>query len=115
MTAVWSFWSKPLRSFTIRVGRPKGTTCLSWVLSLKTAQRHFDETVLVADSDAVAMLVDGLGLEFDVVLLALDALGDVDPTWFALGKLHAYRTLGRPFVHIDSECKYIGDRFHRPG
>jgi hypothetical protein len=37
------------------------------------------------------------------VSCALNALGDLDPDWWAVGKLYAYRFQTEPFVHIDSD------------
>ena len=36
------------------------------------------------------MLVDELGLQFDQVSTELDSLSNIDPGWWALGKLVAY-------------------------
>ena len=49
------------------------------------------------------MLVDGIGLNFDHVSLALNALDDSDPEWWNLGKLYAYRAQETPFIHIDTD------------
>jgi hypothetical protein len=49
------------------------------------------------------MLVNGIGLEFNVVSAELNALEPYDPEWWILGKLWAYRLQTEPFIHIDSD------------
>ncbi|MGY3149409.1 hypothetical protein ACVWYQ_006408 [Bradyrhizobium sp. USDA 3397] len=103
MKAVWSLWTKPLNANR----RPGWLTpkhhLLSWVLSFELARQHYRDTQLLTDRDGAALLVDGLGLEFASVSLALDALADHDPDWWAIGKLYAYAAQDAPFVHLDSD------------
>lgn len=103
MRAVWSFWTKPFRAYKGRIWREPQHHLLAWALSLKLARNHFPETQLVTDTPGKAMLVDELGLEFDEVSIDLDRLLDVDPGWWALGKLVAYSVQDRPFVHLDTD------------
>jgi hypothetical protein len=70
---------------------------------VEAARRHYPETVLITDRPGKALLVDQLGLPFVQVSTELDRLEDVDPGWWALGKLVAYGMQDRPFVHIDSD------------
>jgi hypothetical protein len=86
---------------------------LSWVLSLETARKHHPKTTLITDDEGFRLLVDDLGLQFDQVSLALNALENQDPAWWALGKLYTYRAQTDPFVHIDSDVflwKALPDR-----
>jgi hypothetical protein len=76
---------------------------LAWILSFETARVHYPNTSLVTDDEGKRMLVDGIGLEFDLVYTDLNALQDHDPGWWALGKAYAYRLQTEPFVHIDSD------------
>jgi len=103
MKAVWSLWTKPLRANR----RPGWLTpkhhLLSWILSVELARRHYPDTCLITDDEGAAMLVDGLGLRFGSVSLALNALTDHAPDWWAIGKLYAYAAQEQPFVHIDSD------------
>ncbi len=103
MIALWSFWSKPALNFGHAPWASPLHHLLSWVLSVETARKHFPETELVTDTPGAHMLVDGIGLTFSRVSVLLDAISGVDPRWWALGKLHAYRSQERPFVHIDSD------------
>ncbi|MGB6686559.1 MAG: DUF6734 family protein [Terracidiphilus sp.] len=103
MRAVWSFWSKPYEGHKGRVWREPKHHLLAWGLSLRLAREHFPETMLVTDSEGKALLVDRLGLEFTEVSTELDRLRDVDPGWWALGKLMAYSLQDRPFVHLDTD------------
>jgi hypothetical protein len=103
MRAVWSLWTKPLTS-----GSPPGWYSdrhhlLAWILSFELARRHYPETALITDDAGAAMLLDGLGLEFGSVSLALNTLADHDPNWWAIGKLYAYSLQETPFVHIDND------------
>jgi hypothetical protein len=103
MRAVWSFWSKPFLASKGWAWREPQHHLLAWGLSLMLARRHFAETQLVTDTPGRAMLADELGLRFDQVSTELDCLGDVDPGWWALGKLMAYSLQDRPFVHLDAD------------
>jgi len=76
---------------------------LSWVLSLETARRHFGTTALVTDASGAALLVEGLGLQFDDVSTQLDGLAEAEADWWGLGKLVAYGSQREPFIHIDSD------------
>jgi hypothetical protein len=103
MRAVWSFWSRPYEKRAGRSWREPKHHLLAWGLSLRLAQQHFDETMLVTDSEGRALLVDRLGLEFGKVSTELDRLKDADSGWWALGKLVAYSIQDRPFVHLDTD------------
>lgn len=103
MRAVWSFWSKPFESCKGRIWREPWHHLLAWGLSLRLATPHFSETQLVTDTAGKRMLVDMLGLKFDLVSTALDQLRDAAPGWWALGKLTAYSLQDRPFTHIDTD------------
>lgn len=101
--AVWSFWAEPFR-------RDQGSTwptdyhaCLSWVLSVEMARRHYPDTSLVTDDAGAELLIDRIGLRFGRVSLELNRLRGRTPDWWALGKLYAYRLQDGPFVHIDSD------------
>jgi hypothetical protein len=103
MRAVWSFWSKPFFAFKGRIWREPQHHLLAWGLSLRLARQHYPETTLVTDSAGKALLIDALGLEFSQVSTELDRLRDVDPGWWALGKLVAYGLQNQPFVHLDTD------------
>lgn len=103
MRAVWSFWSKPFKSYKGRIWREPQHHLLAWGLSLRLARQHFEETQLVTDSEGKRILVDQLGLRFDDVSTELDQLRDADPGWWALGKLVAYSLQDRPFLHLDTD------------
>jgi hypothetical protein len=104
MRAVWSFWSKPFLDHYHSNWLDDAHHLMSWALSVQTARRHFPETMLVTDQAGADMLIEKLGLRFDQVSTALDALAGSDPGWFALGKLYAYRMQDRPFLHIDGDA-----------
>jgi hypothetical protein len=101
--AVWSFWSKPFAAHRNRVWGSEKHHLLSWVLSTEMAGRHYRPCVLVTDSAGARLLVDRIGLAFDEVHTTLDAIAGADPSWWALGKLYAYRAQTERFVHIDSD------------
>lgn len=103
MRAVWSFWSAPYEGYAGPVWGSQANHLLAWALSFEAARRHHRETMLVTDSEGAALLVEGLGLEFGMVSLALDGLGDVDPDWWTAGKLAAVALQDRPFVHLDAD------------
>ena len=103
MRAVWSFWSRPFATYK------GGDWCtpfhhlLAWGLTVQAARRHYPDTMLVTDRAGKRLLVDQLGLPFAEVSTELERLVDVDPVWWALGKLVAYSLQDRPFVHIDTD------------
>jgi hypothetical protein len=103
MRAVWSFSTRPFRSYYKDLWASEKHHLLAWVLSVETARRHYPDTALVTDSNGARLLVDGLGLPFASVSTALDALPELRQEWFNLGKLYAYRSQTAPFVHIDSD------------
>jgi len=103
MRAVWSFWSKPGQAGQGYCWREPIHHLLAWGLSFRLAQGHYPETVLVTDSPGRALLIDRLGLPFTHVSTELDRLEEVDPGWWALGKLVAYSLQDRPFVHLDTD------------
>jgi hypothetical protein len=103
MRAVWSFWSRPFEAHKGRMWAKPLHHLLAWGLSVEAARRHYPETVLITDYYGKKLLVDALGLPFTCVSTELDRLNNVDPYWWALGKLVAYSIQDRPFAHIDSD------------
>ena len=103
MRAVWSFWSRPYHAGHCFRWREPIDHLLAWGLSLRLAQAHYPETVLVTDSPGRALLIDRLDLPFTHVSTELDRLRDTDPCWWALGKLVAYSLQDQPFVHLDTD------------
>ena len=103
MRAVWSFWSRPFRTYYGNIWCKPLHHLLAWGLSVQTASRHYADTVLITDRPGKKLLVDQLGLPFAEVSTELERLEGVDPGWWALGKLVAYSLQDRPFVHLDSD------------
>jgi hypothetical protein len=103
MRAVWSFWTKPFTAHYSGMWASETHHLLAWVLSVETARKHYPDTALVTDDAGARMLVDGLGLAFEHISTELNALHDEGAGWWTLGKLYAYRSQVRPFVHIDSD------------
>lgn len=103
MRAVWSFWSTPFVTHYRHTWARPVDHLLSWVASVKTASRHYPETMLVTDTPGRRLLVDQLGLPFAFVSTELDRLPDRDAGWWILGKLVAYTLQTDPFIHIDSD------------
>ncbi|GAB3710759.1 hypothetical protein GCM10027598_16420 [Amycolatopsis oliviviridis] len=101
--AVWSFWSVPYRRQHGRHWPSDFFHTLSWILSFRLASRLFPTTALVTDDWGHELLVERLRLPFDDVSLSLNELAAQDPSWWALGKLHAYREQDEPFLHIDND------------
>ena len=103
MRALWSFWSRPFHAYYGRIWSKPLHHLLAWGLSVSAASRHYPETVLITDQPGKRLLVDELGLRFAHVSTELDRLKNVDPGWWALGKLVAYSLQDEPFVHLDSD------------
>jgi len=100
---IWSFWSAPFLAHHHQVWASVRHHLFAWILSVETARRHAGPLALYTDDAGARLLIDGLGLAFDEVHTSLNALGDCDPDWWALGKLHAYRAQTEPFLHLDSD------------
>ena len=103
MRAVWSFWPRPFAAARAAAWGTERNHLLAWALSFEMARRHHEHTSLVTDAEGAALLVDGLGLEFDSVSLGLDRLADADPSWWTVGKLVAISEQDEPFVHLDPD------------
>ncbi len=103
MRAVWSFWSKPFITYYSRIWSKPLHHLLAWGLSLDSASRHYPDTMLVTDRKGKKLLIDQLGLQFVHVSTELEMLQDVDPGWWAVGKLVACTLQDRPFVHLDND------------
>jgi hypothetical protein len=103
MRAVWSFWSRPYHAGTGPGWRSSLHHFLAWGLSVRLAQAHYPDTLLVTDTPGRALLVDSLGLSFGEVSTALDDLAGADPRLWMLGKLMAYGMQDGPFCHVDSD------------
>jgi len=103
MRAVWSLWTKPMRSWRGSGWPDERYHLLSWILSVQTSRRHFDRIALVTDDEGERLLTGELGLQFDDVSTELNALDDHDPALWAIGKLYAYRAQYEPFMHVDSD------------
>jgi hypothetical protein len=101
--AVWSFWSKPYTAFHHKAWISDRHHLLSWILSVRTAQRHYPDTLLVTDDAGANLLVNRLGLRFGNVSTDLNDLRKEDPHWWTLGKLYAYRSQRQPFIHLDND------------
>lgn len=108
MHAVWSLWSKPMRSGHER-WKSRRHHLLSWVTSFNAARQHYPDTSLVTDNEGAELLVVRLGLPFGEIYTTLNELGGEHPRLWALGKLLAYSIQERPFVHLDSDV-YLWQR-----
>jgi hypothetical protein len=103
MRAVWSFWSRPFLAHKGTAWAKPLYHLLAWRLSVSAASRHYPETMLITDAFGKKLLFDTLGLPFVSVSTELERLNDVDPDWWALGKLVAYSMQDQPFIHIDTD------------
>jgi len=103
MLSVWTYWSKPARVGWHSVWQSERHHWLSWVLSVETTRSHYPETVLFTDEEGARLLVDALGLAFSRVSTGLSRFEDLDPSLWALPKIHSYRQQTEPFLHLDSD------------
>ncbi len=103
MKAVWSLWTKPLFCGEGIGWLSFKDYLFSWVLSVERGRQLFATTELVTDSTGAELLIKGLGLQFDLVSLALDEIQTEDPEWWVLGKLRTYALQDEAFVHIDHD------------
>lgn len=103
MLGVWSFWSRPHYAGHGFQWPDLCSFLLAWGLSVQLGRRHFQRLMLVTDDRGARLLAERLQLPFDTVAVLLNELDDVDPHWWALGKLYAYRAQTEPFVHVDGD------------
>lgn len=103
MKAVWSLWTKPHYCGHHRSWLSARHHLLSWVLSVELASQHYTETSLFTDDEGAEMLLDGVGLRFGTISLALNKLSHQDPNWWAISKLYAHAAQDEAFVHIDND------------
>jgi hypothetical protein len=101
--AVWSFWSKPYVEFHHNAWISDKHHLLSWILSVESVRKYYPHTSLITDNTGKEMLLNNLGLHFETVSLELNELHPEDPHWWVLGKLYAYRSQRKPFIHIDND------------
>lgn len=102
MKAVMSFWTRPIAA---QFGRAQLSRrdAMMWALSACLLRQHFARTQLITDADGARFLIDQLGLPFTEVSTALEALAGADPSFWALGKIHAYALQSEPWVHVDHD------------
>jgi hypothetical protein len=115
MVAVWSFWTKPFKCHHATAWASEKHHLLSWVLSVESARRHYSRTSLYTDDEGAALLITGIGLEFDHVSTDLNRLHKHDSEWWMLGKLYTYRAQMLPFVHLDADVflwRSLPERLH---
>lgn len=103
MNAVWSFWSKPYVETRKSGWYSEKQHRLSWILSFHLARKYFSKTLLVTDDYGADLLTGRLKLEFDRVSTTLNKLDNQDARWWTLGKLYAYASQHKPFIHIDND------------
>jgi hypothetical protein len=107
--AIWSFWTKP-EQYRRLAWPSERHYLLAWALSLGSVRKYYPDTTLYTDTAGARLLVDVIGLEFKNVSTAFDALGECDPAWWGLAKLHAYRAQSEPFIHYDNDV-FLWRRF----
>lgn len=103
MKAVHSFKSDTVRHLLDSVGGPAVMKPMITVhaLSAVTIKQHFKEFVLVTD-DAGKELAEICKLPYDQVISVGEKFGAVSDFWIE-SKMHAYRVLQEPFVHLDND------------
>lgn len=105
MIGMHSLWSSPLIN-TINTNRSWHDIkfyYLSWILSNALLNKHFSKTILVTDYYGKEVLVDILGLEYNEIQTGLENF-DINPKYWTFGKIYAYNSINKPFLHIDSDA-----------
>ena len=101
--AVWSHWTKPLKDHPGSVWMSVKHYLFAFVLSFENARKFLSPTCLHTDREGFRMLIDGVGLPFDIVSVDLDALNEYCLYWWNMGKFHAYASQTEPFIHLDND------------
>lgn len=99
--AIYTFWSKPEKKASYAWASPQ-MMLNSWIASVGYARKHFKTIVLRTDKDGLKMLVDGIGIEFDEVVISLENIDETKYPW-TICKLLSYRDEARrgPATHLD--------------
>lgn len=94
MKIVYTLWTRP--------GAFTRDDAYRWSLSNHLANKHGYQIELVTDTNG-QQIAKNLGLSFDNIRTDLNDLIDIDPVYWAAGKLVAYRIQDEPFCHIDDD------------
>lgn len=103
MKAVWTHWTKPLKSYPGLSWLSFGDYLYSFVLSFYLAKKHFGKTCLYTDPEGHFILCEQLNLPFDEVIIELDNLNSNCSFWWTLGKIFTYGKINEPFIHLDND------------
>ncbi len=111
MVYVQSFWSKPFlnadsNEYNYRVSGgfiDKRYFYYCWALSFLSLKRLGEKVILVTDDLGKYLLVEALGMEYDEVQLEFNKLDDLSSSYWAIPKLHVYKSMQEPFLHIDGD------------
>ena len=111
MVNIQSFWSKPFlnadsNDFNYRVSGgfvDKRYFYYCWVLSFLSLKNLGRKCLLVTDDAGKYLLAEALALEYDEVRLELNAFKNLSSSYWAIPKLHVYKTINEPFLHFDGD------------
>lgn len=102
---IYSFWSKPCMSegVFVKYAGFKGFKNFARAthLSVLYSKENFKDVVLYTDTEGKKLLIDYLKLPFDKVEIILDDISNIDPSFWAFGKIKALSLQKEPFLHID--------------
>ncbi|MFD2588181.1 DUF6734 family protein [Croceitalea marina] len=118
MRIIHSFWSRPFlkkANFNYYDRSAGGWidrrfNYYSWALSCLTFKKFYKDIVLYSDSYGATLLGDKLGLPYTEIKITLDQLDKYHLDLWAIGKLYAYQSETKPFLHVDGDV-YIWKRF----
>ena len=100
MKVIHSFWSKPFLQNRWGVTDQFRKNIFTYALSATYAKRMFGNISLVCDEPA-AELLSVIG--YDTVDTSLNELDEVNPKFWAYGKIKALSLFNEPVLHIDGD------------
>jgi len=118
MRIIQSFWTRPARlgSNLAYNNRFCGGWLeskyhfMSWAYSCLQLTKFYDHVEIITDTAGKELLIDQLKLPYTSVDTSLEALDDLNPEFWAVGKLYSFSLQKRPFIHVDGDV-YIWEKF----
>jgi hypothetical protein len=106
MKAIHSFWSKPYLANRWGLTDQYRKNIFTYALSALYAKRMFGNISLVCDTKG-AELLEIIG--YDTIDISLNELENVNPKFWAYGKIKSLSLYNEPIVHLDGDVLLKGD------
>lgn len=110
MQVIQSFWSKPLEKDELGFAyyNSRRDFLQSAALSALLIQKHLGGAHLITDEKGAEIFAPIAHL-YKKISVELDCLNHIPAYFWAIGKLHCYKLMDEPFVHIDTDI-FLGGK-----